>query len=440
MKKTLSLLLCAVLAVTALFGGPVTALAADGPSIICRDAECAPGEQAKVEVLLSGNPGIMYLELTPIYSEQLGNPTIANGGLFSDFTIGNQFIFTADNDVKSDGKLVTLTFSVGGNVAEGSYNVGFAFRSAFNYDESSVTFSVVYATVKVTKGEVPLEGIGLSGQSEFTVGGPSAALNIYFFPENATNKKVVWSSSNPSVAAVLNGVVRPLKKGTAFITATADYNGLKASWQITVTCTHSKTTFVPERAATCVVLARHSYTVCDTCGDIVSGSNETYGTYGSHKYVEEQNPTHIKSYATCISPAVYYKVCSVCNRVGDDTYEYGRINSSNHTNRETRNQKQPTLTEAGYTGDIWCADCEKKLSDGNVIPALGKYGDGDRDGEITAADALTALKAAVRTVELTDEQKTLCDVNGDGKVTAVDAMLILRRSVKIIGNFPVEIR
>ena len=156
--------------------------------------------------------------------------------------------------------------------------------------------------------------------------------------------------------------------------------------------------------------------------------------------VEEQNPIHIKSYATCISPAVYYKVCSVCNRVGDDTYEYGRVNLSNHTNRETRNSKQPTLTEAGYTGDIWCADCEKKLSDGNVIPALGKYGDGDRDGEITAADALTALKAAVRTVELTDEQKTLCDVNGDGKVTAVDAMLILRRSVKIIGSFPVEIR
>lgn len=82
----------------------------------------------------------------------------------------------------------------------------------------------------------------------------------------------------------------------------------------------------------------------------------------------------------------------------------------------------------------------KKLLDGNVISAQGQYGDGDKDGEITAVDALTALKAAVRTVELTDEQKILCDVNGDGKVTAVDAMLILRRSVKIIGSFPVEIR
>lgn len=39
--------------------------------------------------------------------------------------------------------------------------------------------------------------------------------------------------------------------------------------------------------------------------------------------VEKQNPTYIKAYATCISPAVYYKVCSVCNRVGDDTYEHG---------------------------------------------------------------------------------------------------------------------
>ena len=42
-----------------------------------------------------------------------------------------------------------------------------------------------------------------------------------------------------------------------------------------------------------------------------------------------------------------------------------------HKNTATRNAKEATCTEAGYTGDTYCADCEEKLAEGKVIAAKG---------------------------------------------------------------------
>ena len=42
-----------------------------------------------------------------------------------------------------------------------------------------------------------------------------------------------------------------------------------------------------------------------------------------------------------------------------------------HKNTETRNAKAATCTEAGYTGDTYCADCDEKLAEGKVIAAKG---------------------------------------------------------------------
>lgn len=46
-------------------------------------------------------------------------------------------------------------------------------------------------------------------------------LTATVIPENATNKNVIWNSSNPSVASVANGAVIAKKAGTATITATS---------------------------------------------------------------------------------------------------------------------------------------------------------------------------------------------------------------------------
>lgn len=59
-------------------------------------------------------------------------------------------------------------------------------------------------------------------------------------------------------------------------------------------------------------------------------------------------------------------------------------------------------------------------------------GDVDGDGEATAADALTVLRAAVGMIGLTDEEAGIADVNHDGTVNMTDALLILRFAMGLI--------
>ena len=42
-----------------------------------------------------------------------------------------------------------------------------------------------------------------------------------------------------------------------------------------------------------------------------------------------------------------------------------------HANTELRDAKEPTCTEEGYTGDVYCTDCGALVSKGEVIPATG---------------------------------------------------------------------
>ena len=53
-------------------------------------------------------------------------------------------------------------------------------------------------------------------------------------PDNATNKNVTWSSSNTSVATVLNGKVTALRAGAAIITVTTEDGGKTATCEVTV--------------------------------------------------------------------------------------------------------------------------------------------------------------------------------------------------------------
>lgn len=54
-------------------------------------------------------------------------------------------------------------------------------------------------------------------------------------PSNAENQKVLWTTSNPSVATVTDGIIYAIKAGSATITATSDDNGKTATCMIIVT-------------------------------------------------------------------------------------------------------------------------------------------------------------------------------------------------------------
>lgn len=64
--------------------------------------------------------------------------------------------------------------------------------------------------------------------------GETATITATISPSDAANKKIIWSSSNASVATVDEGVVYALAAGSADILAIADENGKSASCHITV--------------------------------------------------------------------------------------------------------------------------------------------------------------------------------------------------------------
>lgn len=81
---------------------------------------------------------------------------------------------------------------------------------------------------------VEVTGISLSKTSLTLYSGMLSSLTAYVWPENATNRYVAWSSSNPKVATVSYvGVVSALSEGTAVITATT-VNGKSVSCTVTV--------------------------------------------------------------------------------------------------------------------------------------------------------------------------------------------------------------
>ncbi len=94
------------------------------------------------------------------------------------------------------------------------------------------------ATCTVRVSKVGVTGITLNASSGSLKKGEKATLIATVAPSDATNKDVIWSTSNDKVAKVDNGVVTAVGQGTAVIKATsADNAAAAATYNVTVTDT-----------------------------------------------------------------------------------------------------------------------------------------------------------------------------------------------------------
>ena len=111
---------------------------------------------------------------------------------------------------------------------------GTAIITAMANDGSEVSASCV---VTVEKKVVAVSKISLSQTAATLIEGEDLTLTAMVTPDDAADKSISWSSSNPSVATVDNtGKVTAVAAGTAIITATAnDGSGVSASCEVTVT-------------------------------------------------------------------------------------------------------------------------------------------------------------------------------------------------------------
>ncbi len=94
--------------------------------------------------------------------------------------------------------------------------------------------SVAVTVEKGAENEISVTSIALNKEQLSLEVGATSTLQAIIKPENATNKKVIWSSNNVGIAKVENGVVTAVKAGTAIITVTTSDGKLKATCTVTV--------------------------------------------------------------------------------------------------------------------------------------------------------------------------------------------------------------
>ena len=82
--------------------------------------------------------------------------------------------------------------------------------------------------------ETGVTSISLDKEEIVTAPGEQTSLTATVTPENAVNKKIIWSTSNENVAVVENGIVTAVSFGEAVITATSEDGAYTASCNVKV--------------------------------------------------------------------------------------------------------------------------------------------------------------------------------------------------------------
>ena len=167
------------------------------------------------------------------------------------------------------------------------------------------------------------------------------------------------------------------------ITATAVYTGAdKGNYEtesvsITITrskCDHTHTEIRNQREATCKKEGYTGDTYCADCGEKLATGTAT-----------GKKPHTVGTQATCVSKAV----CSVCGET------FGEVDATNHVHTTVKNRWEATCTQTGYTGDTYCTDCDKLLSTGKELAALG------HDYKATVTKQPTTTEEGIRTYTCT---------------------------------------
>lgn len=90
------------------------------------------------------------------------------------------------------------------------------------------------------KKDVAVEKVTISESSLSIKTGEEAKLTATVLPKDATNTTLVWTSGNPSVASVTEGVVKGLSEGTSTITVSSEDGSKSASCLVSVSDYHAE--------------------------------------------------------------------------------------------------------------------------------------------------------------------------------------------------------
>ena len=176
--------------------------------------------------------------------------------------------------------LKTLGLALNANYSDGSSQTIISGYTTSGFDTSGAgtkTITVSYGG-KTTAFKVTVKSpsVTLALESKTLNAGDTYTLSATSDPQDVT---LMWSSYDADIASVSNGKVTAKSEGEVIIKVKFSYNGIVYSDTCTVKvtaagCKHKYTTVYDAVDSTCTTQGHKSYTVCDDCKAVISGSNE----------------------------------------------------------------------------------------------------------------------------------------------------------------------
>ena len=240
-------------------GGSVKAIAPGDATITVTTAD--GGYTASCSVHVNPIPITGVTISAGTLSVEAGKTATLIANVNNDTTLDKGITWTSNNEgvAKVAGGTVT-------GVAEGT-----AIITATSVGDASKSAS---CTVTVTKVVAAVTGVSVNPTSVSLEPGKSASVVAQVTPDNATNKSVSWSSSNPAVATVDgNGKITAVAVGEATITATTADGGKTSTCKVTVT----QNVALALKEATASVAVSGKYQIVPT----VTGTTNTAVTYAT---------------------------------------------------------------------------------------------------------------------------------------------------------------
>lgn len=265
--------------------------------------------------------------------------------------------------------------------------------------------------VTVNSKAVRVESVNLDRKDLALMVGESATLTATVFPSNATDKNVRWSSSDATVASVVNGKVTALKAGSTIVTVTTEDGGRTASCRVTVKSKVVNVESVSLNKSSVAIIAGESVTLVVT----VSPSNATNKNVSWHSSdesvatVSNGRVTALKAGSAVITVTAEdggkTAICQVSVKPKIVNVQSVSLNKSSITLTEG---ESTTLTAVVSPSNATNKNVRWSSSDASVASVV--------NGKVTA------LKAGSSTIKVTTE---------DGGLTASCQVVVKSKEIRV---------
>lgn len=229
-----------------------TIVLANTPRLYVSSTAGTVGSTINLSVSIDSNTGFETSTFALLYNPAYLSPvpssvsTSQQGLLDSEIDLTNlsqpkiNIVFiTASAITTAQAEICTVSFTVMSMPSGGTTQVSIAQHGAnaiLSNDYRSVPVELGNGTITITDGtSVPVESVSVSPTTLELSVSDTHTLTATVLPENASNKGVIWSSSDTNVATVTDGLVTAVSQGNAQITATTADGGKKAVCSVVVT-------------------------------------------------------------------------------------------------------------------------------------------------------------------------------------------------------------